>query len=72
MIFLEKTMSARWSDGDSPLNESAISGRTAALAPGDRMTIGIPWISRDQEIICEADLTNLLPAIAKVSRLVSQ
>lgn len=69
LIFIEKQMSERWSDGDPPVDESALSGRTASIATGDRMAIGIPWLSRDHELIGEADLSNLIPAIGKVKGL---
>lgn len=72
LIFLEEQMTKRWADGESdpPSHESALSGRTAALATGDRLAIGIPWIHRDHEIVAEVSVSKLLHAIGKVKALV--
>ena len=70
LIFFEEQMTARWGDGESPAHESALSGRTAALAAGDRLAIGIPWIHRDHELVAEVNVSKLIHAIAKVKALV--
>lgn len=71
LVFLEEQMTARWSDGEAPAHESALSGRTANLAAGDKIALAIPWIHRDHEIIAEADLSKLVHAVAKVKALVA-
>lgn len=73
LIFLEEQMTQRWADGESdhPAHESALSARTAALADGDRIAIGIPWIHRDHELVAEGDLSKLVHAVAKVKALVA-
>ena len=74
LIFLEEQMTARWASGesDAPAHESALSARTAALATGDSLAIGIPWIHRDHEIVAKADLSKLVHAVAKVKDLVER
>ena len=64
-------MVIRWSDGEAPVIESAISGRTATLAAGDEMVLSIPWIHGDLEVIAKADLSKLNHAVVKVKALVA-
>ena len=70
LIFFEKQMTDQWSNGDAPTNETALSSRTAALANGDKIVFGIPWIHHDHELVAEANLSKLLHAISKVKALV--
>ena len=74
LIFIEEQMTARWATGesDAPAHESALSGRTAALAAGDKIAIGIPWIHRDHELVAKVDLSKLVHAVAKVKDLVER
>ena len=73
LVFIEHQMSAQWAAGESdpPVNEAALSGRTAALADGDKLAIGIPWIHRDHELTAVADLSKLNHAVVKVNALVA-
>ena len=64
-------MSHRWAEGVGPTAENALSGRTAALADGDKLFISIPWIHHDYELIGEADVSKLDHAVAKVKALVA-
>ena len=73
LVFLEEQMTQRWASGesDNPAHESALSGRTAALATGDKIAIGILWIHRDRELVAEGDISKLVHAVAKVTALVA-
>ena len=72
LIFLQEQMTARWATGESdpPAHESALSGRTATLANGDKLVIAIPWIHKDNELVAEVNLSKLLHALSKVKELV--
>ena len=72
LVFIEEQMTARWATGESdpPAHESALSARTAALATGDSLAIGIPWIHRDHELVAECDLSKLVHAVAEVKAFV--
>lgn len=71
LIFLEQQMTARWARGepDNPVSESALSGRTSALASGDKIAFGIPWIHRDHTIVADVDISKLVHAVTKVKAL---
>ena len=71
LIFLEQQMTAAWHDGEAPVIEAAISGRTGTLAAGDEMVLSIPWIHGDLEVIAKADLSKLNHAVVKVKELVA-
>ena len=71
LIFFEEQMTARWSDGEAPVHESALSGRTASLAAGDKIALAIPWVHRDHELVAEADISKLNHAVTKVKALVA-
>ena len=73
LIFIEEQMTARWAEGESssPAHESALSGRTAALASGDKIAFGIPWIHHDHILVADVDLSKLIHALSKVKALVA-
>lgn len=73
ILFIEKQMSPTWARGepDDPVDESALSARTAPLAPGDKMVVGIPWLHRDHELTAIADISNLNHVVSKVKELVA-
>ena len=71
LVFLEEQMTARWSDGEAPAHESAFSGRTASLAAGDKIALGIPWVHRDHELVAEIDISKLIHVLAKIKALVA-
>ena len=71
LIFMEQQMTAGWSEGEAPVIEAALSGRTGALAAGDTMLLSIPWIHHDLAVIAEADLSKLAHAVTKVQALVA-
>ena len=73
LVFIEEQMTKRWAAGESdpPAHESALSGRTAVLAAGDKIALAIPWVHRDHEIVAEADISKLNHAVTKVKALVA-
>ena len=73
LIFIEEQMTARWASGesDAPAHESALSGRTAALANGDRLALSIPWVHHDHFLCTEVNLSKLLHALSKLKTLVA-
>ena len=73
VVFFEKQMTAKWarSEPDNPVDESALSGRNAMFAPGDRIAFGIPWIHRDHSIVADVNISRLPAAVEKVKALVA-
>ena len=73
LVFLEHQMTASWAAGeaDPPVNESALSGRTATLANGDKIAFCIPWIHRDHELTAIVDISKLNHVVTKIKALVA-
>ena len=73
LLFLEEQMTQTWADGESsaPAHESALSGRTAALANGDKLAVSIPWIHHDHYLLAEVNLSKLIHALTKLNGLVA-
>lgn len=72
LIFIVGEMPDGWSTGTSERPESVFSGRTAAFAATDKLTLGIPWISADYgEIVFQYSLAHFHTAAAKVRTLLT-
>ena len=70
LVFFHAQMPPGWGSGpEAPeVHEAAISGRTPALAAGDRLHLGIPWLHAYGEMVFTFDVASLALARAELVR----